>query len=107
MRVSYRDRYGLVIATTITTLPLLAVTWFGESLSKSGGIGLPAYLLPTAIGLAAGFLASVLAVAADPLEESRPGNHFGFGVLVSFLLIFSYCTWWGSWCIKFAEQFRA
>ncbi|MCE9530290.1 MAG: hypothetical protein K8T89_04025 [Planctomycetes bacterium] len=103
---TWEDAGGFVIAAVITTTPLFAVTWLGDNLSKDGPIGLPAYLLPAAIGIAVAFIASLVACQTTNIPSERLEFHTGFGCAASLLLIVTICVWWGDWCFRFAGRFR-
>ena len=105
-RVSWRDGRGLLLAAVFTTSPLLAATLFMDHASKDGPVGLPAYLLPAAIGLSAAVVASGAAVAVGRGSPDRLGLHAGFGCLASLALVVSFCGWWGEGWLRFAGQFR-
>src|SRR5687767_10271032 len=101
MRWSGGDTVGLMLAVTITTAPLAAVTWFRDNMSKDGPIGLPAYLLSGVIGLGVAGLSSAAAfmlARSDPRCDKpsyRIPLHAGCGLLAALALVVSFCVWWG------------
>jgi hypothetical protein len=105
MRLAREDGYGLLFAVVATTLPLLALTWFADNMSKEGPIGAPAYILPTAIGLTAAGLASLAAFVVGRRRDHRFGHHVGYGCLAAALLTITYCVGL-NWFFDFAERFR-
>jgi len=105
-RLSWRDGHGFLIAAALTTAPLLAVTWFVQNMSKDSPIGLPAYYVPVAVGVTAAAFASIAAILLGRDRTERGEMHVGCGLVMSLLLVVTFCVWWGDWSLRFAKRFR-
>jgi hypothetical protein len=108
MREARGDIVGFLIAAALTTAPLLALTFCYDLLSKNDSAGLPAYLVPGAVGLT---VAALIALGGHLVGRGHTGPvgptfYVGFGCLASVFLVVSYCGWWGAWSLRYAERFR-
>lgn len=95
-----------MIAAAISTIPLLAITWFGENWGNDMRVGYTVYFLPTALGLVAGYVASLAARNSQSGHVNQTIRHVIFGVVALGILLVTFCVWWGGWNIRNAERFR-
>ena len=82
VQLNKSDGWGFVAAVAVTAGPLVALSLFGDALSKDP-VGPTVCLLPGAVGLAAAVLASAAAIGVGRRRTDRFWLHATFGLFAT------------------------
>jgi hypothetical protein len=75
--------------------------WWMDNFKGNPGCLVTPYLIPAAVGLAAGWLAGQ--VARRFRDTGHEDLHLALSILATSALVTTYCCWWCRWVAQFAR----
>ena len=76
--------------------------WWLEHLKGPPPHQVTPYVVPALVGLVAGVCSRWIIRGAFPREREREQLHLTVSILITGVLVATYCSWWGQWVFRLA-----